>query len=207
MVLLKLPTVLMADDHVLVADAIGKLLEGKFELAGKVADGDALVRAARELQPDLILADISMPIMSGIDVTRQILSENPEARVVFITQHTDPQYVRGAMRAGALGYVIKQSASSELLTALKYALRRERYISPRISAESLRMSPFNDPLTSRQREVLRLVADGLSAREIAKALGITPKTVEFHKAALMDKLGLRSTAQLTRYALAHHLVS
>ncbi len=204
--LFKLPTVLMADDHALVAEGIGKLLEGHFELAGKFVDGYALVRAARELQPDLILADISMPNMSGIEAARQILRENPEARIIFITQHTDPQYVREAIRAGALGYVIKQSASSELLTALQWALEGRMYISPAIPPEALTASSLDDLLTARQREVLRLVADGLSAKQIAKVLTISTKTVEFHKAALMERLGVRSTAQLTRYALEHHLV-
>jgi DNA-binding NarL/FixJ family response regulator len=199
------PTVLMADDHVLVAEGIGKLLEGNFELIGKVGDGFALVEAARELKPDLILADITLPGLGGLDAARQILRDFPDAKIVFITQHTEPQYVREALRIGALGYVVKQSASSELITALQDALAGRTYISPVIPQESL-VGSDADPLTPRQREVLRLVAEGLSAKQIAGILNISTKTVEFHKAAVMERLGVRSTAQLTRYAVDHRLV-
>jgi DNA-binding NarL/FixJ family response regulator len=195
----------MADDHVLVAEGIGKLLEGNFELIGKVGDGFALVEAARELKPDLILADITLPGRSGLDAARQILRDLPDSRIVFITQHTEPQFVREATRIGALGYVVKQSASSELLTALQDALDGRTYISPVIPREAL-LGPDADPLTPRQREVLRLVAEGLSAKQIAGILNISTKTVEFHKAAVMERLGVRSTAQLTRYAVDHRLV-
>jgi DNA-binding NarL/FixJ family response regulator len=196
----------MADDHVLVAEGIGKLLEGNFELIGKVGDGFALVEAARELKPDLILADITLPGLGGLDAARQILRDFPDAKIVFITQHTELQYVREAIRIGALGYVVKQSASSELLTALQDALAGRTYISPVISQETLLASDAADPLTPRQREVLRLVAEGLSAKQIAGILNISTKTVEFHKAAVMERLGVRSTAQLTRYAVDHRLV-
>lgn len=201
-----IPTVLMADDHVLVAEGIGKLLEGNFELIGKVRDGFALVDAARELKPDLILADISLPGISGFDAARQILRDLPDSRIVFVTQHTETQFVREAIRLGALGYVVKQSASSELLTALQNAMAGRTYVSPVIPQETLLPSDAADPLTPRQREVLCLVAEGMSAKQIAGVLNISTKTVEFHKAAVMERLGVRSTAQLTRYAVDHRLV-
>src|SRR5688572_26407442 len=150
-----LPTVVMADDHALVAEGIGKLLEGNFRLLCKVGGAAALCEAARELEPDLILADISMPDMSGIDAARLILKDNPRARIVFVTQHSDPQYARAAIAAGAAGYILKQSASSELLTGLREVLAGRTYISPSIPPESLK-STASDPLTGRQREVLRL---------------------------------------------------
>lgn len=200
------PTVLIADDHALVAEGIGKLLEQHFTLIGNVETGAALVAAARELQPDLILADISLGDVSGLEAARQIKAERPDARIVFMTQHKETQYVREALRLGASGYVVKQSAASDLVTALHDAFAGRVYLSSSVSTQALLASDDGDPLTPRQRDVLRLVAEGHSAKQIAGILSISTKTVEFHKAAVMERLGVRSTAQLTRYAMEHHLV-
>ena len=200
------PTVLIADDHALVSEGIGKIIEGRFNLIGKVSSGAAMVAAVRELKPDLILADISLGEMSGLEAARQIKAEAPDARIIFVTQHKDPQYVREAIRIGATGYVIKQSAGSDLVTAMEEAMAGRVYLSDGLSAQTL-LSPDVDPLTPRQREVLRLVAEGHSAKQIAGILNISTKTVEFHKAAVMERLGVRSTAQLTRYALEHNLLA
>jgi DNA-binding NarL/FixJ family response regulator len=201
------PTVLIADDHALVSEGIGKILEGRFNLIGKVETGAALVAAARELKPDLILADISLGEMSGLEAARQIKAETPEARIIFVTQHKEPQYVREAIRIGAAGYVIKQSAGCDLVTAMQDAMAGRVYLAEGLSAQALLTHSDADPLTPRQREVLRLVAEGHSAKQIGAILNISTKTVEFHKAAVMERLGVRSTAQLTRYALEHNLLA
>jgi DNA-binding NarL/FixJ family response regulator len=200
------PTILIGDDHTLVAEGIGKLLEERFDIVGNVETAAALVAAARELQPDLVIADISLGDMSGLEAARQIKAERPMAKIVFVTQHKETQYVREALRLGASGYVVKQSAGSDLIAALEDALAGRVYLSSSLSPQELVGTDNGDPLTPRQREVLRLVAEGHSAKEIAGILSISTKTVEFHKAAVMERLGVRSTAQLTRYAVEHHIV-
>ena len=202
----KRPRVLLADDHALVSAGIGKLLENDFDLIGTVSDGRALVAAARDRNPDVILLDISMPLLNGFEAARQIRTYSPDAKLIFVTVHSDTPYVIEAFRAGASGYVLKRSAAAELLTAVHQVLDNHVYLTPLIRAAAvadfLKAPSEQSPLLSkRQREVLQLVAEGHSAKEIAKSLKISSKTVEFHKGLIMKKLDLHSTAELTRYAI------
>jgi DNA-binding NarL/FixJ family response regulator len=206
MVTAKRARVLLADDHALVSAGISKLLENDFDLVGNVADGRALVAAVRERHPDVILLDISMPVLNGLEAARQIRKDSPTAKLIFVTVHSDTPYVIEAFRAGASGYVLKRSAAAELLTAVHQVLDNNVYLTPLIrgaAVEDFLKAPSDQgPLLSkRQREVLQLVAEGHSAKEIAKSLKISSKTVEFHKGLIMKKLDLHSTAELTRYAI------
>ena len=198
--------VLLADDHALVSAGIAKLLESDFELVGTVSDGRALVSAVKDRKPDVVLLDISMPILNGLEAARQIRVDSPGAKLIFVTVHSDTPYVIEAFRAGASGYVLKRSAATELLTAVHEVLQNNVYLTPLIrgtAVEDFFKSPSEQGpvLSKRQREVLQLVAEGHSAKEIAKSLKISSKTVEFHKGLIMKKLDLHSTAELTRYAI------
>jgi DNA-binding NarL/FixJ family response regulator len=206
MVTAKRARVLLADDHALVSAGISKLLENEFDLIGTVADGRALVAAVRERHPDVILLDISMPVLNGLEAARQIRKDSPTAKLIFVTVHSDTPYVIEAFRAGASGYVLKRSAAAELLTAVHQVLDNNVYLTPLIrgaAVEDFLKAPSEQGpiLSKRQREVLQLVAEGHSAKEIAKNLKISSKTVEFHKGLIMKKLDLHSTAELTRYAI------
>jgi DNA-binding NarL/FixJ family response regulator len=206
MITVKRARVLLADDHALVSAGISKLLENDFDLIGTVADGRALVAAVRERHPDVILLDISMPVLNGLEAARQIRKDSPTAKLIFVTVHSDTPYVIEAFRAGASGYVLKRSAAAELLTAVHQVLDNNVYLTPLIrgaAVEDFLKAPTEQGpiLSKRQREVLQLVAEGLSAKEIAKNLKISSKTVEFHKGLIMKKLDLHSTAELTRYAI------
>jgi DNA-binding NarL/FixJ family response regulator len=204
------PRLLVADDHELLLDGLRRLLEPDFELVGVVKDGRAAVAAYEQLRPDALLLDISMQGLNGIEAARQISRAFPDARLIFVTMQTDRAYVEEAFRAGALGYVVKQGAAVELLDAIKAVLRGRRYLSPRIAAAMDAGVPapsgestagFGGRLTPRQREVLQLVAEGHSMKEIARILDISVRTVEFHKNGLIQQLGMRTVAQLTRYAM------
>jgi DNA-binding NarL/FixJ family response regulator len=204
------PRLLLADDHELLLDGLRRLLEPEFELIGVVGDGRAAVAAYEQHRPDALLLDIGMPGLNGIEAARQVKRSFPDARVIFVTMQTDRVYVEEAFRAGASGYVVKQAAAGELLDAIKTVLRGRRYLSPRLAAtmetEALESSAdptasFGSKLTPRQREVLQLVAEGKSMKEIARILDISVRTVEFHKNGLIQQLGLRTVAELTRYAL------
>lgn len=208
------PRVLLADDHRLVAEGLTRLLSEDCDLAGVVEDGRALVEAARRLKPDVIVADISMPLLNGIDALVQLKQEDPGVRVVFLTMHPDVAYARRAIEAGALGYVLKHSAPAELTLAIRAALRGQTFITPDLAGEVLKDMRDGvtaaDPmaaLTDRQREVLRLVVAGRSAKEIAHALDISPRTVEFHKYRLMESLGLKNNAELIHFAIKNGIVA
>ena len=205
------PRVLLADDHTLVLEGLRRLLEDRCELVGMVEDGRALVEIAPRLAPDLILLDISMPVLNGLDAARRLRKLVPESRIIFLTMHADPTYASEAFDAGAAGYLLKRSAASELDDAIAAVLAGRRYLTPLVTGDALRSSvprsvtvpPTLGRLTPRQREVLQLVAEGHSGKEIAARLGISAKTVEFHKASLMDRLGVRTASELTKYAVAH----
>lgn len=208
---MKRPRVLLADDHTLVADGLRRILEPECEVVGAVEDGRSLLAAAEQLNPDIILLDISMPLLNGVDAARKLRDAAPNAKVIFVTMHADATYVSGAFRAGASGYVLKRCASMELLKAIQKVLSGRAYVTPLIRKGTLDESP-NWPLgsggafgelTVRQREVVQLVAEGHPVKEIAAILNISRKTVAFHKANVMRRLGIRSTAELTKYALEH----
>jgi DNA-binding NarL/FixJ family response regulator len=207
------PRVLLADDHLLVAEALRSLLSSEFDLVGVVSDGRALVEAAQALKPDVIVADVTMPHLNGIDALVQLRKAGDRVPVVFLTMHRDVRFARRALEAGASGFVLKHSASSELVTALRAALEGKTYLTPQLAGEVLdAMKPgatrTADPvtaLTARQREVLQLLAEGLLAKEVASRLGISTRTVEFHKYQMMETLGLHNSAELIHFAIKHGL--
>ncbi|MCE2541460.1 MAG: response regulator transcription factor [Acidobacteria bacterium] len=207
----KRPRVLLADDHTLVLEGLRRLLEDRCELVGMVEDGRALVEAAPKLSPDIVLLDISMPLLNGLDAARRLRTLVPNTRIIFLTMHADPTYASEAFDAGAAGYLLKRSAASELNVAIATVLAGRKYLTPLITSDALRASvprsvavpPTLGRLTPRQREVLQLVAEGHTAKDIAARLGISVKTVEFHKAGIMDRLGVRTASELTKYAVAH----
>ncbi|HTP03573.1 MAG TPA: response regulator transcription factor [Nitrospirota bacterium] len=205
---MKRPRVLLADDHRIVAEGLRGLLEPEFELIGIVEDGRALLTAAEKLRPDVIVADISMPVLNGIEAVRQIKRTNEDIKIVFLTMHPDVTYAASAFEAGASGYVLKHSAPSELVTAIQRAMRGKTYVTPLLEGElkyfyKERTGKQDEVtrLTPRQREVLQLLAEGNSAKEIASILDISPRTVEFHKYRMMEALGLKSAAELIGYAV------
>lgn len=202
-------SVLLADDHRIVAEGLRRLLEPEFDLIGVVEDGRALLAAVKDLKPDVIVTDISMPELNGVEALEELKKNDPGVRVVFLTMHHNVAYARQAMDAGALGYVLKHSAMEELLLAVRAAAAGRSFVSPTIAGELLQSMRDHggvdrDPvhrLTLRQREILRLLVDGHSAKAIAARLGISPRTVEFHKYAMMETLGVSSSAELIRFAL------
>jgi DNA-binding NarL/FixJ family response regulator len=205
------PRVLIADDHKLVVEGLAKIIEGECELAGSVSNGREVLAAAVEQNPDVILLDVTMPLLNGIEAARQIKRERPNIKIVFATMQLSREYVREAFEAGASGYVLKQAAASELIMAIREVqegrfflspMVSERYFDHEISAGDSPLKLFGS-LTSRQREVLQLVAEGRPAKEIASLLYISVKTVEFHKKHILSELNLRSTAELIRYAVEH----
>jgi DNA-binding NarL/FixJ family response regulator len=209
------PRLLLADDHTLLLEGIRMLLQPEFDLVGSVEDGQALLVAAKTLKPDVILLDISMPRLNGIDAARRLRKLLPSARLIFVTMHADADYVAEAFRAGAMGYILKRSAASELLTAIRAVLKGNHYVSPLVTRNALDLlissakprGKSSDSLTPRQREVLQLVAEGRSRKEIASILNISVKTVEFHKGKLMRELNLQTVADFTRYAIEHGFIS
>ena len=208
------PRLLLADDHTLLLDGLRMMLEPEFELAGVVEDGQSLLTAAAKLKPDLILLDIAMPALNGIDAARQLRKIVPSAKLIFLTMHADADYITEAFRTGASGYLLKRSAASELMNAIREVLNGRSYISPILGSDRVELmnaasrpgQTFAERLTPRQREVLQLVAEGRSRKEIAALLRISVKTVEFHKAALSRGFQLRTTADFTRYAIEHGII-
>jgi DNA-binding NarL/FixJ family response regulator len=205
------PRILVADDHRMLAEGLRSLLEPAYELVEIVEDGRALVEAAQRLDPDLIVADITMPLLNGLDAVEQLRHLGCQAKVIFLTMHKDPLYAARAMRTGASGFVLKHSASEELLTAIQEALAGRTYVTPAIAELLERLpdpAPDSDvPLTRRQREVLQLFAEGHSAKEVAKLLHISARTAEGHKAQIMSLLGASSTADLVQCAIRHGLIA
>ena len=206
--------VLLGDDHTIILEGVRRILEPHFEVVGAVADGRALVASAQQLHPDVVVADISMPLLNGIDAARQLRKAHPEIKIIFLTMHPDPTYAAEAFRAGASGYVLKSSAAEELVTAIQEALRGRVYVTPLVAGDVMHQlmrepqtqEDLSFTLTQRQREVLQLVAEGRSAKEIADILKVSPRTVEFHKYRIMETLGLHTTAELTQYAIRHRIV-
>ena len=209
------PRLLLADDHTIVVDGLRHLLEPEFDLIGVVGDGAALVEHANKLRPDVIVTDISMPRLSGIEATRRLKAGGSCSKIIFLTMHMDVEVAAEAFRAGASGYVLKHSATQILSYAIWEALKGRQFVSPRIAenvklnvmASSQRRDGSAIRLTSREREVLQLVAKGHTIRVISDLLKITTRTVEFHKTNIMDKLGLRTTADLTQYAISNRIIT
>jgi DNA-binding NarL/FixJ family response regulator len=209
------PRVLLADDHRIVVEGLRSLLTEEFNLVSVVEDGRAMIDAAKKLQPDIIVADIAMPRLNGIDAFIQLRKEMPRMKAVFLTMHQEIAYARRALEAGASGFVLKHAAPSELILAIRTALSGNVYITPSLTGEILHAmragpNPTEQPatqLTSRQREILQLLAEGRSAKEIATSLEISARTVEFHKYHMMEVLGLRNNAALIMFAVKHGLVS
>ena len=206
----KRPTVLLADDHSMVAAGLVRLLEDEFDLVATVEDGRAAVAATIEKHPDVVLLDISMPGMGGMEAARRIHTEAPFSKVIFVTMHNDRAFIDKAFGAGASGYVLKRCAASELALAIHRVLEGQLYITPLIEVtpqEIMQAAESARPLLSaRQREVLQLVAEGHSAKQIGAILHISSKTVEFHKALIMKRLNLHSMADMVRYALQERVV-
>lgn len=201
------PTILIADDHKMFAQGLAGLLEDEFDLVGSVENGQALIDAAVRLKPDLIIVDISMPVLNGLDAVRRLYHGNTSAKVVFLTMHADTRLLREAFQCGGVGYVLKQSAGEELLFALRQVMSGQNYISPSIEKE-LKDETLAKPdekqhfnLTPRQREVLQLLCVGYTMKEIANQLNISTRTAETYKYQIMEGLGVESTAELIQYAI------
>ena len=205
-------TVLLADDHAVVVEGLASLLGRDFALVGTVTDGAQLLEAARRLRPDVIVTDVAMPGMSGLEALRRLKADAIPAKVIFLTMHADAQLAADAFRAGAAGFVVKHAAGEELIAAIQTVLGGGTYLTPELSQDVLTTLAEGGPsagatLTPRQREVVRLIVDGRTMKEIAVALGLSPRTVETHKYEMMQALGLRTTAELIRYALEHGLTT
>jgi DNA-binding NarL/FixJ family response regulator len=209
------PRVLLADDHRLVSEGLKSLLTEDFDIVGMVEDGRALVASAKELQPDVIVADISMPHLNGIEAIAQLKKSNASVKVIMLTMHQDPAYARRALEAGAVGFVVKHSAPAEIVMAIHAALKGQTFITPALASDVLRQAAHGSEetredaghLTPRQREILQFLAEGCSAKEIAARLSISPRTVEFHKYQMMEMHGLHSSAELIHFAIKHGVVS
>jgi len=205
------PTVLLADDHKIMTDGLSRILgEADFEVVGAVLDGQRLIDAAIRLRPDLIITDLSMPGLTGLDVLARLKAERLESKVIVLTMHHDAELATDVIRAGASGFLLKESAGEELLAAVRHALDGKVYITPTITKDVMgRMSgaaSAREPqLTPRQRDILRLIVKGQRMKEIAATLGLSTRTVEGYKYEMMETLGVTSTAELVRYALDRRL--
>jgi DNA-binding NarL/FixJ family response regulator len=212
---MKKTRVLLADDHKIVLEGLRSLLEPEFEIVGAVEDGRALVAEAKRLSPEVVVADISMPGLNGIDAAKQIRKIDAHIKIVFLTMHADVSYAASAFEAGASGFVLKHSAPQELITALREAVQGRTYVTPMIAGDlidsyqnrSCQQGELKVALSPRQREVLQLLAEGKSTKEAAAVLNISPRTAEFHKYRMMEQLNIKSSAELIQYAVKHGLVS
>jgi DNA-binding NarL/FixJ family response regulator len=206
------PRILLADDHVLMAEALQHLLQAEFDVVGTVSDGRALLKAAAELHPELVVVDIGMPLLNGLDAGEQLKALRPEIKVIYLTQNREPRYAVEAFRRKASGYLLKDSAASELTTAIREVLLGRTYVSPLIAGGMLDHASGSQGIDSRalsprEREVLQLLAEGKSMKEVAAVLEISPRTVEFHKYRMMELLGVRTNAELVQYAIRHGLIA
>jgi DNA-binding NarL/FixJ family response regulator len=207
--------VLLADDHRVVSEGLSRLLSQDFDLVGIVEDGRALVNAARKLQPDVIVAEISMPYLNGLEAMAVLKKERPDVKVVFLTMHQEPAYARRALEGGAAGFVLKHSTPAELVMAIQAALKGQTFITPALADSVLRRARHEPrdardavrSLTPRKREILQLLAEGNSAKQVAAKLAISSRTVEFHKYQIMESHGLHSNADLIHFAIKYGIVT
>ncbi|MGB9073538.1 MAG: response regulator transcription factor [Terriglobales bacterium] len=206
--------ILLGDDHAFILDGIRAVLQVQYEVVGQAQDGRALVDAAERLQPDVVILDISMPLLNGFEAALQIKKSRPQVKLIFLSQHLNPAYLRQALKLGASGYVLKSGATGELHQAISEVLRGRTYITPAFGQNVIdglwsRSGEVNnqaEELTDRQREILKLIIDGKGNKQIADVLHVSVKTVEFHRARLMGRLGVRSVAELTKVALQQGLI-
>jgi DNA-binding NarL/FixJ family response regulator len=206
--------ILLADDHTLVCSAFEKLLEPQYEIAGSVGDGRALLKAAAELRPDVVLLDITMPLLNGLDAGRELKKMLPNIKLIYLTMNTNSEFAGEALSAGASAYVLKNSKSSELLRAIDDALRGISFVSPQIR-QAMEETFIRDPkavarpkhLTDRQVEVLQMLAEGRTMQQIADILQITHRTVRFHKSRIMEELEITTNSELVHYAMTHGMIS
>jgi DNA-binding NarL/FixJ family response regulator len=210
---MRLPRVLLADDHEILADGLKSVLEPQYEVVGIALDGRALLEAAAKLQPDIIVLDIAMPVLNGLDAARQVKQSMPKVKLIFLTVNKDPYIVKEAFRAGASAFLLKQSAALELTEAIRQVLKGGTYVTPRISEglSNISLRPPKDrehapEPTPRQREVIQLLAEGRSMKQVAYALQITPRTVAEHKYKVMELLQLKSNSDLVQYAIKHGII-
>ena len=207
--------VLLADDQAIGVEALRPVLEPEFRVAGVVADGRALMGAAARLRPDIIVVDVSMPVLNGIEAVRRIRKSDRHAKVICLSMHPDVVFVSKALQAGGSAYVLKSSAGIEILTAIREALQGRTFVSPSVDRKTLeaqirrdqRSQQTPDTLSPRRREVLQLVAEGRSTKEMAELLHISPRTVEFHRYRVMESLGVHTVAELVQYAIKHRILT
>lgn len=210
----KRPRVLLADDHQMLVDALKRVLEPRYDVVGAVSDGRELLAAAPKLQPDVVVLDIAMPRLNGLDAARHLKPAMPKLKLIFMTMNVDPDLVGEAFRAGASGFLLKQAAAFELTDAIEQVLKGRTYVTPSAAEGQARIS-LRDPKTRthmaeptpRQREVIQLLAEGRSMKEVASILQITKRTVAAHKYAVMDLLQLKTNADLVQYAIKHRIIS
>lgn len=213
--MIKRTRVLLGDDHALILDGIRASLQVQFDIVGQATDGKALVQSAERLRPDLVILDISMPLLNGFESARQIREILPSTKLIFLSQHLNPAYLKHALRVGAAGYVLKAGATEELQEAIHTVLRGKTYITPsfgedviaRLWNRSGGINEESEDLTDRQREILQLIVEGRSSKEMADLLHVSIKTIEFHRARIMNKLGVRTVAELTKVALQQGLIA
>jgi DNA-binding NarL/FixJ family response regulator len=204
------PRLLLADDHEVFLEGLRKIVEPYFDVVGAVTDGQQLVEWADRLRPDVVVSDMAMPVLNGIDATRRIRKSHPEIKVVLLTMHLDATYAKAAFEAGASAYVTKHTAGAVVTGAIRESLAGRQYVSPlvdKLAVQGLFRSARRSgaDLSPRQRQALQLIAEGRHSKEIAALMGITARTVEFHKQTLLNKLGARNTSDLVRYAVKHGL--
>jgi DNA-binding NarL/FixJ family response regulator len=206
--------VLLGDDHALILDGLRTALQTRYEITGLAKDGRALVQAAERLKPDLVVLDISMPLLNGFEAAKQIKKSLPHTKLIFLSQHVNPAYLKQALRLGASGYVLKGDATEELHLAIEEVLRGRTYITPAFGEDVIarlwnrdgELSEETEGLTDRQREILQLIVEGRGNKEIADILHLSVKTIEFHRARIMAKLGVKTVAELTKIALQQGLI-